>query len=398
MGSLPSCAENSDSINKEREPLILSSGLSKSKHSENEPLKPAIDDVNIPNDIQKEHEELSKSLEPIKPIENPQPVPHLEPIKDVPKLELTDPIPIIKSNCSGDPSTDFLTYESLGTIADVKNPPEEFITKDLAANFILSKFQFRMKKYEGMDNPYDTIIDDKRSYFGQVRVEKEKENGETNNILEGVGYLVTENQLMVGYFQKSQLKGPGVVVIENGVVFKGIWTDNKMNGYGVFLRGDELEYEGEWKDSMQHGKGKMVWKEGMEYHGDFKDSQMSGKGVMYWKNEGSFYKGDFSNDKIEGVGEYMWKDGKWYRGQWVDKCMEGEGVFVWPDGQRFEGKYRKNIKHGKGVLLWPDGRRLNAYWENGKPEGEGYYVSSKGETVRGFWKDGKMLNKMPNLT
>lgn len=73
-------------------------------------------------------------------------------------------------------------------------------------------------------------------------------------------------------------------------------------------------YEGQWKNSKAHGKGILtkpgivIIKDGVVYKGQFAQDRKNGEGVEEWP-DGTKYIGNFYNDLKNGKGLMIWPDG-----------------------------------------------------------------------------------------
>lgn len=249
-----------------------------------------------------------------------------------------------------------------------------------------SGFAFRLKEYEGKDNPVEFRMESETSaYFGQL---KTSESGQA--IKEGQGYLSQkESVFYAGYFKDDKFDGPGMLISRDCSYYYGIWKRNKLNGIGFFKSAEGRTYQGMWVNNLQEGQGEERWEtSGSYYKGEFQRGLRHGKGSLFISDEGITYRGDFRHNVIDGFGEYVWLDGKSYRGGWKKDQMHGKGVFTWPDNRMYEGDYFEGKKHGSGVFTWPDGRRYDGEWKRGLQNGHGTLVSATGEKIEGEWLDG----------
>lgn len=290
-----------------------------------------------------------------------------------------------------DPSSlgSILVYDQIDYLSDFK-PSAEFLELVCSAHKdrLLKNggFAFRLKEYEGKDNPVEFSAESEASaYFGQVRT---SESGLA--VKEGQGFFVQREALFyAGYFKNDQFDGPGMLISRDCSYYYGIWRKNRLNGVGVFKSADGRTYQGSWLNNLQEGQGEERWEpSGSYYKGEFQRGLRHGKGVLFVADEGITYRGDFRLNAIEGFGEYVWLDGKSYRGTWKQDQMHGKGVFSWPDHRVYEGEYFEGKKHGHGVFAWPDGRRYEGEWRRGLQNGRGTLLLASGAKLEGHWLDG----------
>ena len=119
-------------------------------------------------------------------------------------------------------------------------------------------------------------------------------------------------------------------------------------GYGTFVKqvkfsdGSVLKYtyEGNWEKDKMHGYGIESWQEGLVYKGYFTNGLKGPRGIMQY-TDGDVYDGEFFNDMINGNGRlFNLKKNFSYNGTWKDNQMHGSGTYQWEDGRRYCGEYK----------------------------------------------------------
>ncbi len=206
-------------------------------------------------------------------------------------------------------------------------------------------------------------------YIGQITIK---------NILSGNGILTLENgEKYSGIFENNKLKS-GKFIDEDGIYYEGNFNlTNKLEGNGKKITlNNESIYIGNFNNGLKEGNGSEETNK-IIYEGNFKTDKKNGFGKLYYKEINEHYEGQFSNDNITGIGKYFWSNGEIYEGTLVNGKMNGKGIYTWPDGGRYEGDYINNIKEGNGIFFWANGKKFEGPFKNGKPNGEGILINGE---------------------
>ena len=206
-------------------------------------------------------------------------------------------------------------------------------------------------------------------YIGQITIK---------NILSGNGILTLENgEKYSGIFENNKLKS-GKFIDEDGIYYEGNFNlTNKLEGNGKKITlNNESIYIGNFNNGLKEGNGSEETNK-IIYEGHFKTDKKNGFGKLYYKEINEHYEGQFSNDNITGIGKYFWSNGEIYEGTLVNGKMNGKGIYTWPDGGRYEGNYINNIKEGNGIFIWANGKIFEGPFKNGKPNGEGILINGE---------------------
>ena len=248
------------------------------------------------------------------------------------------------------------------------------------------------------------IRHDKNTYKTLLNLELEKKSNRKMIILFTKLYILKYNNKNAFYIGQITLKnilsGNGILTLENGEKYSGIFENNKLKS-GKFIDEDGIYYEGNFNlTNKLEGNGKKITlnnesiyignfnnglKEGngseetnkIIYEGNFKTDKKNGFGKLYYKEINEHYEGQFSNNNITGIGKYFWSNGEIYEGTFVNGKMNGKGIYTWPNGGRYEGNYINNIKEGNGIFIWANGKIFEGSFKNGKPNGEGILINGE---------------------
>ncbi|XP_077123971.1 ALS2 C-terminal-like protein isoform X2 [Ranitomeya variabilis] len=101
--------------------------------------------------------------------------------------------------------------------------------------------------------------------------EKDKRSGY------GVWETVDNSERYIGMWQENQRHGLGIVLLNTGACYQGVFINNKLVGPGVLITEDNNIYEGEFtEDCFLSGKGKLTFANGFTLVGSFNKSPHSG--------------------------------------------------------------------------------------------------------------------------
>ncbi|XP_040287445.1 ALS2 C-terminal-like protein [Bufo bufo] len=95
------------------------------------------------------------------------------------------------------------------------------------------------------------------------------------------GYGVWESsdniERHIGMWQENQRHGLGIVLLNTGACYQGVFNANKLVGPGVLITEDNSMYEGEFtEECLLSGKGKLTFANGFTLVGTFSKSAQSG--------------------------------------------------------------------------------------------------------------------------
>ncbi|XP_069585232.1 ALS2 C-terminal-like protein isoform X2 [Ranitomeya imitator] len=101
--------------------------------------------------------------------------------------------------------------------------------------------------------------------------EKDKRSGY------GVWETVDNSERYIGMWQENQRHGLGIVLLNTGACYQGVFISNKLVGPGVLITEDNNIYEGEFtEDCFLSGKGKLTFANGFTLVGSFNKSPHNG--------------------------------------------------------------------------------------------------------------------------
>lgn len=243
-------------------------------------------------------------------------------------------------------------------------------------------------------NP-SSFMDNKRRLFGKIENSngsKSYEGEWLNGKKDGFGIVIWQDgAVFKGFFKNDMSNGLGKQLHKGGETYLGQWINDRADGIGQFINTNNSKYEGEWKIDRQHGFGYQTQNNGSIYQGDFLNGEKHGLGKLELE-DGSFYEGEFENNEINGLGKFVYYDGKTYSGEWKSNRMHGSGVLVYSSIKRFEGIFQEDKKYGLGVFH--NGEKIFiGVWKFDKLEGE-VCVIENGKMKSSFWKEGKKIENL----
>ncbi|EGR31580.1 hypothetical protein IMG5_106320 [Ichthyophthirius multifiliis] len=188
-----------------------------------------------------------------------------------------------------------------------------------------------------------------------------------NDMREGFGNLIFENQKYTGNFKNDKLHGQGQLVNENDAsIYEGEFQNNKKKGMGKF-KNNEICYIGQFENDLFEGKGQIIFSNnGDVYSGDFKKGKMHGQGEL--QGVSFVYKGEFQDGKFNGQGQYEILESKnVYQGFFKNGVLDEskQQIIKYKDGSIYNGMIKNWEKNGEGVLCHVDGKIENGVFENG---------------------------------
>lgn len=170
------------------------------------------------------------------------------------------------------------------------------------------------------------------------------EGGIENGKRHGAGVLVSENgKLFRGEFFEGRQIGLGELVEESSRR-AGVMSSARLNGPGVERFNNGTRYEGEFKDGAQDGAGTVYWSFGERFDGTFKSGKVdSGSGT--WPQGGTaIYRGSLRGGMKEGRGTLIIPQDRTYTGEFKADKMHGNGEWIFArDGSRWTGEFRDNL-------------------------------------------------------
>lgn len=147
----------------------------------------------------------------------------------------------------------------------------------------------------------------------------------------------------------------------------GLWVNGNMHGPAELSFDDRTKYEGELNAFQQpHGVGVMIHEDGAIYKGDFFEGRRQGWGSIILK-DGSLSWGEWVNGYMNGQGNIFFIDGTTYKGAVKDNKPHGQGVMIFKDGTKFEGEFADGKKHGRVTVTYPDGATSVGNWNQDNP-------------------------------
>jgi hypothetical protein len=275
---------------------------------------------------------------------------------------------------------------------DVAQMVRNYLVLDMLSQFQDYKKSQSLPKVTSQQSPYD------RDTL-ELKIEEVAKNfkeyppgfhGDSDKqLLHGFGLLVSENgEIYRGEFRNGKRNGFGVLLNTGYSNFAGNFVDDQRDGFGLQKWISGNSYLGEWSKDKFSGKGKICYYDGSLYEGDFKNGVKEGKGIYEWPN-GSKYRGDFSNDKFDGYGEMVYSNSDKYEGNWKNDKRNGRGKLKIHGGHEYIGEFKDDLKNGKGMMIYSDKSKFRGYFLNGKKHDRGIKTTPKGSRHEELWKNGE---------
>lgn len=159
---------------------------------------------------------------------------------------------------------------------------------------------------------------------------------------------------------------------------------------GESADGSKWVYEGPMNKGERHGTGVLITEEGTMFRGEFVKGLQKGKGELV--DDKSRKAGVMDDLKLEGLGVERDADGVRYEGEYKAGIYNGQGVMTWPSGNQYEGSYKDGARNGQGTIKLADGAQYTGNWVADKKQGRGTYTWSDGDRFEGEWRDNKPFN------
>lgn len=114
----------------------------------------------------------------------------------------------------------------------------------------------------------------------------------------GFGTLTTEDFVLTGIWKRDNLNGTGAMYHSNDTCYEGEFVNGKYEGYGALVKANGARYEGQFIDGNEHGEG-VLFEDGVIYKGTWSNGKLQGK-VMVTMPDGNivevvFEEGDFKS-------------------------------------------------------------------------------------------------------
>lgn len=256
----------------------------------------------------------------------------------------------------------------------------------------------------GKKNSYGVFYSfkDKTKYIGTYN----------NDILEGPGLLISEDEISYGNYRNGYLDGYLVRLsnegdyIENwegGNLLKSESYNSKiaskydfivMSNYDGLISGTYDAISKDGKIQIKEGEfingelvnGTMIYSSGLIISGLFSEDELT-SGVIYYP-DGKIYTGDLTDGKLTGYGTLSFADNSKFEGFLVDGSYEGIGQYIDSLGNLYYGNFENGIFSGTGKLEFYDGGYYEGNFNNGTYNGIGKMVMGNGETFEGSFKNG----------
>ena len=164
-------------------------------------------------------------------------------------------------------------------------------------------------------------------------------------------YLVLDMISQFGDFKRSQSLPR---IINQQAPFDRSTLEIKIEEVSKTCKGYDIGFHGDSEKQLLHGFGVLVSENGEIYRGEFRNGKRNGFGVLL--NPGfSNYAGNFVDDQRDGFGLQKWASGNSYLGEWSKDKFSGNGKIYYYDGSLYEGSFQNGVKDGKGIYEWPSG-------------------------------------------
>lgn len=167
-----------------------------------------------------------------------------------------------------------------------------------------------------------------------------------------------------GPMVKGRRNGTGVLIAENGTMFRGDFVKGKQQGKGELFNGATHKV-GDMVESKMSGKGIEINSNGSRYEGSYKDGRYDGRGTLK-TSKGDVVEGSFKEGKVHGKAKYQWTDGSVYEGNFVNGGIDGYGKMITMRGNQYEGEWKASQMHGKGTFTGSDGTKYEGEWNESK--------------------------------
>ena len=280
---------------------------------------------------------------------------------------------------------------------------------------IKSNFENSMKNQAEFitDKSFEEILE--QTNINKIDFPNEIENKNEYNSFIAPPLRFNNGQIYKGSWNiKNQRNGFGISINPNGLIYKGLWSNDKIGNYGLFLgkngnyfkgekegklegRGEmeikgKYKYIGDFKNDLPNGKGFLEdYEKQYQYNGDIVDGVKEGKGTLEY-TDGTKYEGDFKDDLYDGKGIIKFNDGRIYEGELKEGKIKGIGKFKWEDGRVYEGEYNNYMKNGNGKFFWNENKYYEGQWVNNKQHGKGI-IFYNGKEVEGIFRFGKIIKE-----
>lgn len=103
--------------------------------------------------------------------------------------------------------------------------------------------------------------------------------------------------------------GRGKLVLANGDIYDGHWSEGKKEGHGIYIYASGIKYNGTWHSDKMDGYGSLIFPDGSSYNGEFSDGEISGTGTFYYTDKAR-YTGEWSKGKWHGEGRFKLANGR----------------------------------------------------------------------------------------
>ena len=242
----------------------------------------------------------------------------------------------------------------------------------------------KIKEFEKVNNKrtisfIDTINNNPESFDYAGGIDEE-------NLKNGFGILkLNDGSCFKGMFIHGHANGFGIFSHSKGDIYKGEFHNDEINGYGEYHYEKMTINSGYWVNSALLGIGFEKWEDSY-YWGCFLNGQKNGIGTYIWNNK-SKYEGEWKNDQLNGYGIYYFSDGRQYIGEWKDSYMNGFGIYKWNNKKKYFGFFKKGLKNGFGIFYLLNDKYVIGFWKQGMQNGFVKYIN-KDNIKYGFYKNG----------
>jgi len=181
----------------------------------------------------------------------------------------------------------------------------------------------------------------------------------------GVSVLTAAPLMFIGSLTIYGKQGPGALLINDDLIFKGKFHRNRPKGICMMCEGTSI-YEGHLYFGDRHDTGRETRGAREEYVGQWAHDMREGRGRE--KKNGDEYVGEWKQGYRHGIGLEKRRDGSVYYGEWAWGKRQGFG-YENVDGREYQGYFKDNLHEGQAILRLPNTKPALATFTRGTLEG-----------------------------
>ena len=155
----------------------------------------------------------------------------------------------------------------------------------------INELQLKVSSKENASLKFKEIEEREGTFIGEVNSRDEK-NGR------GALILNESHNCIIGYWDNNEMKGEGTEYDSNWKkIAEGNYEKGNMNGIGMKILEDGTKYEGLFLNGVREGKGIYTFPDGSKWEGNTIKDKKEGKGILTLK-DGSQKEIEYKNDVI----------------------------------------------------------------------------------------------------